>query len=87
MNALLYLGVPMMAKFSPELNMVRSDAYIQFITPEQRHRGEDKAILSKRTEVYAAAKERHPERWSKETRDWSPIDSVELNPDAQTRKN
>jgi hypothetical protein len=27
MNALLYLGVPMMAKFSPELNMVRSDAY------------------------------------------------------------
>jgi putative transposase len=60
---------------------------IQFITPEQRHRGEDKAILSKRTEVYAAAKERHPERWSKETRDWSPIDSVELNPDAQTRKN
>jgi hypothetical protein len=29
MNALLYLGVPMMAKFSPELNMVRSDAYTQ----------------------------------------------------------
>jgi hypothetical protein len=28
MNALLYLGVPMMAKFSPELNMVRSDAYL-----------------------------------------------------------
>jgi hypothetical protein len=31
MNALLYLGVPMMAKFSPELNMVRSDAYRLFI--------------------------------------------------------
>jgi hypothetical protein len=36
MNALLYLGVPMMAKFSPELNMVRSDAYIAGFQPVAR---------------------------------------------------
>jgi putative transposase len=60
---------------------------IQFVTPAQRYKGEDKAILAKRTEVYAAAKEKHPERWSKDTRDWSPIESVTLNPETQARVN
>lgn len=60
---------------------------IQFVTPAQRHRGEDKAILAKRTEVYEAAKKKHPERWSKETRDWSPIEVVTLNPENQVRVN
>jgi len=36
MKALLYLGVPMMAKFSPELNMVRSDAYLDSASLEQQ---------------------------------------------------
>lgn len=54
---------------------------IQFITPAERHCGKDLEILRNRKAVYAAAKERHPERWSGETRDWSPVNEVWLNPD------
>jgi putative transposase len=53
---------------------------IQYVTPGQRHRGEDIAILAQRKRVYEAAKERHPERWSKGTRNWDPVDTVSLNP-------
>lgn len=54
---------------------------IKFVTPEQRHKGADKELLRKRDEVYAAAKLKNPERWSGKTRDWSPIESVALNPE------
>lgn len=54
---------------------------IRFVTPAQRHRGEDHDILAKRHAVYQAARAMHPERWSGETRDWSPIGTVMLNPD------
>ena len=53
---------------------------IQYVTPGQRHRGEDIAILAQRKRVYEAAKERHPERWSKGTRNWDPVTTVSLNP-------
>ena len=54
---------------------------IRFVTPGQRHAGLDTALLSKRVEVYEAAKARHPERWSGATRNWQPIKVVYLNPD------
>ena len=54
---------------------------IRFVTPNQRHRGEDKALLAKRDAVYQAARARHPTRWSGKTRDWTPIGAVMLNPD------
>lgn len=54
---------------------------IRFVTPAQRHRGEDEAILAKRDSVYQAAKAQHPERWSGATRNWSPIGTVMLNPE------
>lgn len=60
---------------------------IRFVTPAQRHRGQDKAILANRAEVYAAAKAKHPERWSTATRNWNPIGAVALNPDKATREN
>jgi hypothetical protein len=46
----------------------------------QRHIGEDKTILSNRTVVYIQAKERCPERWSKDIRNWAHISEVHLNP-------
>jgi putative transposase len=46
---------------------------IQFVTPVERHRGEDQAILARRKHVYEAAKRSHPERWSRETRNWTPV--------------
>ena len=54
---------------------------IQFVTPGQRHAGLDTAILAHRKVVYEAAKARHPERWSRETRNWNPVQVVYLNPD------
>lgn len=54
---------------------------IQFVTPAQRHAGRDVQILAHRKTVYEAAKAKHPERWSQETRNWKPVTVVHLNPD------
>ena len=54
---------------------------IRFVTPDQRHRGEDKALLAERHRVYQRARAAHPERWSGRTRNWQPIGSVWLNPE------
>ena len=54
---------------------------IKFVTPEQRHTGEDKEILARRKQVYQQAKLKHPERWSGEIRNWGEIGDVYLNPE------
>jgi len=54
---------------------------IHYVTPGQRHRGEDHAILAARHALYLKARERNPARWSGVTRDWSPIGPVSLNPE------
>lgn len=54
---------------------------IGFVTPGERHAGLDTARLSQRVQVYEAAKARHPQRWSRATRNWQPIGIVHLNPD------
>jgi putative transposase len=54
---------------------------IKFVTPEQRHTGKDVEVLARRTQVYTLAKAKHPERWSGNTRDWSVVGEVLLNPD------
>lgn len=59
---------------------------IKYVTPEQRHQGKDIEILAKRDAVYRAAKERNPERWSRNTRNWTPIEAVKLNPDKEKTK-
>ena len=59
---------------------------IGFVTPAQRHSGLDTGLLRKRTEVYEAAKKRHPERWSGTTRNWRPVSVVHLNPDQHADK-
>lgn len=54
---------------------------IKFVTPAQRHRGEDIELLAKRHEVYQKAQAMHPSRWSRKTRNWEPVEKVLLNPD------
>jgi len=54
---------------------------IRFVTPSQRHGGHDAAILTQRAEVYRVARRRHPNRWSRRTRNWTPITTVRLNPE------
>jgi len=54
---------------------------IGYVSPQQRHAGEDGAILAARHSLYAQARERNPARWSGNTRDWVPVGPVALNPD------
>ena len=53
---------------------------LNFVTPGQRHRGEDQEILRRRSEIYASAKAKRPERWSGESRNWDRPEGVILNP-------
>jgi hypothetical protein len=54
---------------------------IRYVSPAKRHAGDDHAILVARQALYAQARERIPERWSGDTRDWRPIGVVALNPE------
>jgi transposase InsO family protein len=54
---------------------------IKFVTPQQRHLGQDTQLLQQRAQIYAQARDQHPQRWSKNTRDWSRVTEVHLNPD------
>ena len=51
------------------------------MSPQQRHAGQDHAILAARHGLYSTAKQRHPARWSGNTRTWQPIGAVALNPE------
>jgi transposase InsO family protein len=62
-------------------NQEHRHSAIRFVTPEQRHSGADRALLASRGELYQRAQARHPERWSRHTRDWSRPASVALNPE------
>jgi putative transposase len=53
---------------------------LKFVTPAQRHRGEDIDLLAQRHVLYQAARAQHPERWSSPTRNWQPAAAVLLNP-------
>jgi putative transposase len=59
---------------------------LKFVTPGERHRGEDKAILARRRAVYAQARAPHPERWSGAPRDGDPDHEVWLNPPKEGRR-
>ncbi len=54
---------------------------IRYVTPAQRHAGADRQVLAARHEVYQKARQANPRRWSRQTRNWQPIDVVTLNPE------
>jgi len=53
---------------------------IRYVTPAQRHSGQDSTILAARQTVYQAARQRTPRRWSGPIRNWTPVGPVALNP-------
>lgn len=59
---------------------------IGFVTPKQRHNGEDVDILAARRAVYEAARRNNPSRWTGCTRAWSRPQVVHLNPSLETRQ-
>jgi len=61
-------------------NDIHKHSAIRFVSPNQRHWGEDIHILENRKMVYEKAKSLHGNRWSGTTRNWDRIDHVWLNP-------
>ena len=74
------------AGFQHWYNEVHRHSGLRFVTPAQRHRGEDRAILEKRHALYEAARARRPERWSGPSRNWEPEKIVFLNPGKPMKK-
>jgi putative transposase len=74
------------SRFVQWYNTEHLHSAIRFVTPRSRHLGLDKAMLAKRHAVYEQAKRKHPLRWSGQTRNWSPITEVHLNPKKETMK-
>lgn len=59
---------------------------VRFVTPSQRHAGQDTALLGKRAVVYEEARAKNPHRWSGATRNWQPVTIVHLNPEKNVKK-
>ena len=57
---------------------------IRYVTPAQRHAGQDRTMLAARHALYQAARQRNPRRWSRRTRNWTPVAAVTLNPERDT---
>jgi putative transposase len=60
-------------------NAERWHSGIKYVTPNQRHHGEADAICAIRQQTYEEARQRHPQRWSRQPRDWSHPQVVSIN--------
>ena len=65
-------------------NTEHKHSALKFVTPEQRHCGQDVEVLAQRKKVYENAKSQNPQRWSREIRNWMRPETVVLNPDKPT---
>ena len=68
------------AAFVDWYNSEHRHSGIRFVTPDERHDGREAAVLAKRVAVYERARRKHPNRWSRATRNWTPAPAVFLNP-------
>lgn len=58
---------------------------LKYVTPSQRHRGLDQAVLQQRSALYAQARRRNPERWASNLRNWQLQEAVYLNPEREQK--
>ncbi len=68
-------------RFVDWYNLEHRHSAIRYVTPTQRHVGDEVTVLARRVALYARARDAHPARWSGSTRNWSPITTVTLNPE------
>jgi len=72
-------------RFVQWYNFEHHHSALKFVTPAERHNGEEESILAQRMNIYELAKEQHPERWSGNTRNWDATGEVWLNPPKELR--
>ena len=63
-------------KFVRWYNQDHKHSGLKFVTPAQRHCGQDAVILKRREQVYREARNRNPQRWSRDIRNWKLDDQV-----------
>jgi transposase InsO family protein len=73
------------ARFVVWYNTQHQHSGIGYVTPADRHAGDDIAILAARRATYARARSRHPERWARHARPWRRPATVTLNPEVHAR--
>jgi len=54
---------------------------IRYVSPNQRHAGQDHEFLAARHHPYLTAQAANPRRWTRNTRNWTPVSAVTLNPE------
>jgi putative transposase len=69
------------AEFVHWYNDIHRHSGIKYVTPAQRHAGDDRPVLTARHELYQCARQANPRRWCGQTRDWTPVAAVTLNPE------
>ena len=74
-------------KFTRWYNYEHKHSKLKFVTPHQRHTGQCSDIVTHRAEVYQQAKDRNPQRWSRNIRDWQLPTEVTLNPEKEGKEN
>lgn len=57
---------------------------VRFVSPAQRHAGQDRDILARRHDLYLSARAANPRRWARHTRNWQPVAAVTLNPEKES---
>jgi putative transposase len=57
---------------------------IRYVSPAERHEGQDRDILAQRHSLYLGARANNPRRWARHTRNWQPIAAVTLNPERES---
>lgn len=67
-------------KFVYWYNFKHLHSALNYVTPQQRHTGQDRAILRKRAEVYRQACRANPQRWARLPKSWKRTACVTLNP-------
>ena len=70
-----------LARFVVWYNTEHRHSAIRFVTPDDRHYGRELEILARRDALYQRARRAHPERWTRHTRNWTPVGHVTLNPE------
>jgi putative transposase len=69
------------ARFVDWYNGAHRHSGIRYVTPDERHHGRECDVLARRHQLYDRARSANPERWSGDTRNWSPVQLVVLNPE------
>ncbi|MEC5210705.1 transposase InsO family protein [Psychrobacter sp. PL15] len=67
--------------FTRWYNYEHKHSRLNFVTPHQRHTGEDRQVLAKRKQTMQQAKEANPIRWGcQDIRNCEPVGPTTLNP-------